>query len=709
MESLVFLVLSLMSAGAAEGGSWVDAAGGCVLGPVPPRVDLRNMLTEHVVRRSCGLLEAAARKRERALRQGDWRSWRETVREAVRKGLGPVPFGDEGCDLNVRLVSRHERPGYKLENVLFESLPGLDVNASVYLPIESIHPPPWPAVVVPVGHSAKTMKNYQEPAQVFARMGYVALTFDPPGMAGEKPVGNDHFNDGVRCYLTGHSSNRYFVIDALRCIDYLGTRPDVDLGNGVGMTGVSGGGTTTMFATLLDDRIKAAGLSCCAVPNALHPVLDGYAPCPETLAFGRFALYDDTDLLVAAMPTPVLLMAGAADEVFTEPMSRQVAAQVKASFEMGGFGDRFSFFLDPGGHAYSVAMAVKFVAWMDKWIRHEPGWPLPDIAGDELEVLSPEMLACHPRQEQNMFSVNRDVAVALRTGRSGLSVSDAARMVAGVAGPTVVPEASTGDAARVWFHYVQEVLLEPGRGIELPATFLYPAEPGRHGAALLYFDERGRWTDLRSHGPLAHMARFLQEGAGGPAVLTVDLRGWGDTRPADTRYDMAGWGSRDRWLSYVSAAMGDHVLAMRIRDGLSVLAYVRSREEIDPQRVVVGGHGMGGVVALHVAAIDGAVAGVFCTKGLASFESLATAESYLWSHDCFLPNVLEHYDLPELVADLDMPALVANPLGPMKQPLTREEAQALYRLAVERGGAFRLRIDGPDEAVRQFVHEVLGQ
>ena len=82
----------------------------------------------------------------------------------------------------------------------------------------------------------------QGPAQVFARLGYAAITFDPPGMAGEKRAGNDHFRDGVRCYLTGHSSNRYFIADAIRCIDYLATRDDVTLDNGVGITGVSGGG-----------------------------------------------------------------------------------------------------------------------------------------------------------------------------------------------------------------------------------------------------------------------------------------------------------------------------------------------------------------------------------------------------------------------------------------------------------------------------------
>jgi hypothetical protein len=83
-------------------------------------------------------------------------------------------------------------------------------------------------------------------------------------------------------------------------------------------------------------------------------------------------------------------------------------------------------------------------------------------------------------------------------------------------------------------------------------------------------------------------------------------------------------------------------------------------------------------VALHMAAIDGHVAGVFSIDGLASFESLATSERYTWSHEDFLPLVLLHYDLPELVKALAMPVLLINPLGPTKTRLTKDEALNLY-------------------------------
>ncbi len=705
MESLALILAIFLAADPAAGSSWSDSADGFSLGPAAPQVDLRNMLTQHVVRRSCQLLDATTARRREAFASGDWKVWREDVREAVRKALGPMPCGPDGPLLNVRAVSAHDRPGYRLENVLFESLPGLDVNASVYLPLEKDFPPPWPGIVVPVGHSAKTRESYQKPAQVFARMGYVAITFDPPDMAGEKRAGNDHFVDGVRCYLTGHSSNRYFVVDALRCIDYLASRPDIDMSNGVGMTGVSGGGVTTMFATVLDDRVRAAGPSCCAVPKAMHPVLDHYAECPEPLPFNRFAEYDDPDLLAAALPAAVLFMAGAEDEVFTETMSRRMAAETAASAKAAGHEERFAFFLDPGGHAYTVAMALEFVRWMDRWVRDTPGRELPHFDEGELEMLADGKLACHPRQDTNMVTCNRDLALELRERRSSLPIAKAVREVARVPESLGAPEARLLEPSRVWHHYLQELMLVPEPGIELPATYLYPAKEEWHGVALLYFDDRGRWTGLRSQGPLAKLVGFLNEGTDGPALLSVDLRGWGDTQPANVRYDLASWGSAERWLAYVSAAAGDPVLAMRIRDGLLALAWLNARPEIE--RVILGGHGMGGVVALHVAAVAENVAGVFCESGLAAFELLATSSSYSWSPETFLPCVLQHYDLPELVAALAMPTLLVRPLDASKKALSGEEAGNLYATALASGGGFRLEPELDYGAIGEFVRQCM--
>jgi cephalosporin-C deacetylase-like acetyl esterase len=504
-------------------------------------------------------------------------------------------------------------------------------------------------------------------------------------------VGNDHFNDGVRCYLTGTTSQRFSLIDALRAIDYLATRPDVDMKHGVGMSGVSGGGITTAYCTLLDDRIKAAAPSCFASPEAYNPLRNGYAQCPETMPIGRYRKGIQTiDLLVGAYPTPLLLMAGNHDELFRSDWSQAVAEEVARAYDAGGRRDRFDFYVDDSPHGYTSSQALRAVRWMDRWVPEIPERVLAPIRAEDLEMAPDEVLQCHPRAEENIYSINRREAERLATLRTGVPIRTAAMRLAGLdekALQQLKPLNVKSAEPFMELHYdsLQELLLASDAGTQLPATMLYEANPKTRAAAILYFDDRGRWADLGSAGMLVGMSNMLTKAGLKVAILTEDLRGWGDTHPSYAPYEVYGWGSSQRWLAYVSVALDDPVLAMRIRDGLTALAYLRSRSETDPEQIVVGGHGMGGLVALHVAEIDGHVRGVFCHEILSSFQTLAESPSYAWEHDVFFPNVLRYYDVPELAADLRVPLLIVNPLDAMKRPLLPVAARQLYSQALARG------------------------
>jgi dienelactone hydrolase len=644
-----------------------------------PDTDLRTMLRRHVVRRATELMEASAERRRTAIGTRQLEAYRARLRASLAEMLGPLPFAARGGALHVRPVSRHVRAGYVIENVLYESLPGWDVNATLFLPDPARFPAPWPAIVIPVGHSGKQFESYQVPAQVFARAGYAALLFDPPGQSGEKRTGNDHFRDGVRCYLTGATSQRFFVLDALRSIDYLATRPDIDMRNGVGITGVSGGGFTALYATLLDDRNRASGPSCFAAPEREHPLLDLYPPCPETLAFGLYPRgLDALSLLVAACPTPLLMMAGERDEVFKAGWMRAMAAEVSSAYSAGGRPERFRFFLDQSGHAYTVAQAIEFLHWMDRWVRAEPARTLPVTAAMKFDMVPEALLKSAPRQDTNMRTV-----VAAEAAR--LAATRPAPRLPLPAPSAPVPAAKRSRPFQVWADTLEELLLRTDTDIELPATFLTPLD-GKAPGAELYFDDRGRWTELAGGARLARVAGFLNRTGAHPAVLTVDLRGWGDTSPAPAPYETVGWAAPQRWLGYASAALGDPVLSMRIRDGLAALAWLRAQPGIPADRIVVGGHGMGGVVALEVAARDARLAGVFATAIPASFEHLAGAPEARWPHDAYLPGVLTAHDLPVLAAALKIPVWVENPLDARMGPLAAEEAARLYPARVAAHG-----------------------
>ena len=131
---------------------------------------------------------------------------------------------------------------------------------------------------------------------------------------------------------------------------------------------------------------------------------------------------------------------------------------------------------------------------------------------------------------------------------------------------------------------------------------------------------------------------------------------------------------------------------------------MRSRPEIDPSKIVVGGHGLGAIVALHVAAFDQNLAGLLFADGLNSFESLATSLEYNWSVEAFLPHVLEHYDVPDLVASLKIPTMVVNVLDANKEPLQFDEVKKLYSDAINNNPKLEIITDlNPKQKIIEFL------
>lgn len=655
--------------------------------PVAASSDLRSMLRRHLARRSVeALASGAARRRAAIAAPASAAAWAAQVRAGVREILGLE--GMRSRSLLARVVSRHEREHHLLENVVFESVEGWQTAASIFWPRGD---GPFLPIIVPCGHSGKATQPHQIPPQVFARGGYVAIVFDPPAQGGEKGPGNDHFVDGPRCDAVGQTSQRYFVADALRAMDYLETRPEADTSRGFAMTGVSGGGMTTMWAALADERVKVASAVCCLAPEEEHPIADGYATCPEPIALGMFARGLGTaDLLAALAPLPQLCQAGAQDEVFTEAMTRRVTREAEAVYGAIGAADRFELAIEDCGHDYTASMARRFVAFADKHLRGEPG-RAHGVALAEDPALEPEeAMACRPAAEPNMRTISLARAQELRQRRGRLSGrADAARavrsLVPGIEGAQI-ERVARGWRQASWLSDVEELLLSHEGEVDLPATALWPHTGGASGGAwggLAVFDDRGRWAPMARSGWVAQASGHLDRGAArGVAVLSVDLRGWGDTAPAPGPYDLAGWSGPERWPSYVSGALGDGLLAQRARDAAATCRWLMAQQGVDPRRMVVAGRGLGGVVALLAAAMIEHVAGVVCIDTPASIEAVVGEPRYGWGVDVFMPRMLEFLDL-EPLAEALAPVLWVRPRDAQGRAL-REESDGVATAWVQR-------------------------
>jgi len=666
------------------------------------------MLTEHLLDRSLKRLSDADARRKEAFDRGDWKAYGASVRQHIREAFGEMPFGKDGGPLNIRLVSAFETPHCRIENVLFESFPGWEVNASVFIPYGA---GPFPAVVIPVGHSGKHYANYQIPAQAFARLGTLAVLFDPPGQDSEKKPGNDHFSDGVRTFLTGCSSQRYFVLDALRCIDYLETREDVDLSHGVGMTGVSGGGQTTLFATLFDARIACQGPSCCLCRMADHPVGDAYATCAESMWSGRIAAgVDEIDILLAGIPTPTIYMAGKQDEVFQIEWSRALAQTVGECFALAGVEDRFRFFEDEGGHAYTLAQVEQFAAWMNRWMSGQPERVVPHLDPEEFVMLDYEMLKCRPAPEENMFTLNRAIARDLKSRRDPKPEREAVRQAVQrvIGAPTHTGQWKESAPFQLWMQNYHEVLFSTEQ-LEIPATLLRPVKKSLTGSGkwIVYMDDQGRRNALESWGPGAQLSQLSERDADvpHPTVLVPDLPGWGDSLPALTPYTLVGWGSADRFAAYLSCALGDGVLAIQTRCAANLIQYLIREKKVDPGDIILVGRGLGGVVALLSGALCEGIGGIVCWSSLGSFQSLAEEKNTTWPSAAFLPDVLHVFDLPEVVRASDAcPVLILNPLDAGQRSLSASEARSLFSPT---GDTVRIVPECPPADVLRLIWNVM--
>ena len=125
--------------------------------PVPPSVDLRDMLRQHIIKRSLACMAESVERRQKALQTGEIYPYVQRVRNSVSNFYGGLPVGENGAPLEVTEVSSFEKNGYRLENVLFDSFPGWQVNATVYVPLN--FRPPFPAVIIPVGHYLRDRKS----------------------------------------------------------------------------------------------------------------------------------------------------------------------------------------------------------------------------------------------------------------------------------------------------------------------------------------------------------------------------------------------------------------------------------------------------------------------------------------------------------------------------------------------------------------------
>ena len=231
-----------------------------------------------------------------------WKKRAKQIRAQILKGAGLEKYPKK-CPLNPIIGEKRVFEGYQVQNIAFESLPGVYVTGSLYTPLNAKGK--IPGILNTHGHWSKPEDygRYRPDAQkrfaVMARMGAMVFAYDMVGYGQLEEFGWVHKHiDALKLQLW----------NSIRSVDFLismGADP-----KRIGMTGASGGGTQTFLLSAVDDRIA---VSVPVVMVSAH--FFGGCVCESGMPIHKSSDFQTNNVEIAACvaPRPMLLVSDGDD------------------------------------------------------------------------------------------------------------------------------------------------------------------------------------------------------------------------------------------------------------------------------------------------------------------------------------------------------------------------------------------------------------
>lgn len=337
--------------------------------------DVRDQMKRWVYKQSEEAFAAGDRARDDILTPAQLEAHVARMRAVLIEAVGGLPSSDHPLQAEVTGTVSYD--GYRVEKVIFQSRPHTYVTANLYIP-DGITAPSA-AVLFVCGHAdaAKQSQRYQSVVQRIMRAGLVVMMVDPVGQ-GERwsyydaetketripPSTSDHDQAGSQSIPLGDGLARYFIHDAMRAIDYLETRPEVDPKR-IGITGSSGGGTQTSLMMLCEPRLAAAAPGT-FIMNRETFIYASLAQDAEQIWRGvSKAGLDHEDLVMAMAPRPVLVLAVTSD-MFPIEGARRTVERTKRFWDMYGMSEGVGIAEDWSTHAYTDELAAAAACFFSK-------------------------------------------------------------------------------------------------------------------------------------------------------------------------------------------------------------------------------------------------------------------------------------------------------------------------------------------------------
>ena len=205
-----------------------------------------------------------------------------------------------------------DRAGFRIEKLLFDSEPGIQIPSLLYVPASPGGR--MPAVIL-VNGRGKSAAN--EDAAGLAKSGRVVLSMDARGFGETRraPEGNGSdwpryfgdFESAMTALLTARNLVGMRARDISRGVDLLSARAEVDASR-IRLLGQDAGGIPALHAAVLDPRIAGVALESMLISYRAVVEQRIHRGIAEQVIHGVLKTYDLPDLARLASPRPVWIV-----------------------------------------------------------------------------------------------------------------------------------------------------------------------------------------------------------------------------------------------------------------------------------------------------------------------------------------------------------------------------------------------------------------
>jgi dienelactone hydrolase len=554
-----------------------------------PKNDLRN----GTVPNTDTAFEARTYTRE------EWEKRREELKKQIlfAAGLDPMPAK---TPLNAQVFGRIEGPGYTIEKVLLETMPGFFLGGNLYRPAKPNGK--VPAILHPHGHwtygRLENQPNYSAPSFgiSMAKQGFVVFAYDMVGYNDTPQV--PHRFTGKAEQLWQFTPLGLQLWNSIRSLDFLESLSDVDPKR-IGASGASGGGTQTFLLTAVDDRVAVA-----APVNMVSLIMQGGCVCENAphLRLGT----QNVELAAIMAPKPQLLVAATGD--WTKNVPKIEYPAVKSIYALYGAADRVEAVQFEAPHNYHKESREAVYTFFQKTLQgkkltetvKEGSVTVPDAR--DLMVLWNHAMPSHALTFDGLFDQWKKLS-ASQLGTLDRS-AQRARLARAVAGslPAKVEAATEGG----------RVILSAGKGDRVPLSQKKGTGSGKQAVILVH--PEGGESALKDQGLLA-------KASGAAVIYAPDLYQTGSAKAP----------IKERHTHHETFNPSDD--AAKVQDLLTTIAYARQQ---GATQVKLVGAAQGTAWAVLAAAVAGDAATIEAPSANAHPE---------WQNDewlvknCFIPGL----------------------------------------------------------------------